>query len=80
MFFCIIAVAVEKSRLFSPSAIPTGRLTQQNANAAVETPTVIAVDIICNACIKLFHFYHQPYRNFDFMKEICLNLSLFFIV
>ena len=43
--FCVMAVTREKSRLVPLKAIPTGNPTPL-ANAAIETPPVITVDVI----------------------------------
>ena len=44
-FFRVIAVATEKNRLVPLNAIPTGKPVE-NANAAIETPSVITVDVL----------------------------------
>ena len=43
--FCVIVVAREKSMIISLNAIPTRRSTQF-ANAAIEMPSVITVDVM----------------------------------
>ena len=44
-YFCVMAVARERSRLVPPKATPTGNPTPL-ANAAIDIPPVINVDVI----------------------------------
>ena len=71
--FRVMTVAREKSRLVPLKAMPTGRPTPL-ANAAIEIPPVITVDVIrANQFI-----FCNPFTNFNFIKKKCLNSSEFF--
>ena len=72
--FCVIAVARERSRLVPLKAIPTGNPTPL-ANAAIEIPPVITVDVIRRVptvpviCIESFHFLGNLFMGFNFIKK-----------
>ena len=73
----VMAVARERSRLVP---MPTGRPTPL-AKAAVAIPPVITVDLINPVstmpviALNRFIFFGNSFTNFNFIKEICLNLS-----
>ena len=74
-----MAVARERSRLVPLKAIPTGNPTPL-ANAAIEIPPVITVDVIRPVStipvivLNRFIFFGNLLTNFNFIKKICLNL------
>ena len=80
--FCVMPVARERSSLVPLKEMPTANPTPLT-NAAIEIPPVITVDIInpvynsCN-CIELFHFFSNPFSDFNILKQICFNFSHFF--
>ena len=81
--FRVMTVARERSRLFPLKAMSTGRATPL-ANAAIEVLPVITVDVIrpvsAMPVIVLNHFifFSNLLKNFNFIKQICLNFSQFF--
>ena len=76
----VMAVARERSRLVPLRVMPTGRPTPL-AKAAVAIPPVITVDLINPVstmpviALNRFIFFGNSFTNFNFIKEICLNLS-----
>ena len=81
--FHVMIVARERSRLVPLKVMSTGRPTPL-ANAAIETPPVLTVDVIRLVStmpmivLNRFIFFCQPFKNFNFIKQICLNFSQFF--
>ena len=73
-----MTVARERSRLVSLKAMPTGR-PRPLANAAIETPPVITIDVIRSVSTMLvivlnrFIFFGNPFTEFNFIKQICLS-------
>ena len=65
-----MTVAREGSMLVPLTAMPTGRPTPL-ANAAMEIPPVITVDVIrpvsTMPVIVSFHFFGNPFTNFNFI-------------
>ena len=70
----------ERSRAVPLKTMATGQPTSL-ANAAVEIPPVITVDVIrpvsTMPVIVLNHlnFFGNPFTDFNFIKKICLNFS-----
>ena len=68
--FRMMTVARERSRLVPPRAMPTGRATQL-ANAVIEIPPVITVDVIRPVFLTLVIVLNR----FIFL-EICSQTSI----
>ena len=80
----MITVARERSKLVPLKAMPTGRPTPLT-NAAIEIPSVITVDVIKpvhNAfdCIESFHFFGNPFMDFNFIKKKMPQFQLIFVI
>ena len=79
-YFRVMTVARERSRAVPLKTMATGQPTPL-ANAAVEIPPVITVDVIrpvsTMPVIVLNHlnFFGNPFTDFNFIKKICLNFS-----
>ena len=77
-----MAVARERSRLVPLKAIPTGNPTPL-ANAAIDIPPVITVDVIRPVStipvivLNRFIFFGNLFTNFNFIKKICFNSGQF---
>ena len=77
-----MAVARERSRLVPLKAIPTGNPTPL-ANAAIDIPPVITVDLINPVytipviVINRFIFFGNPFTGLNFLKTKCLNFGQF---
>ena len=73
-----MTVARERSRLVPLKAMPTGR-PRPLANAAIEPPPVITIDVIRSVSTMLvivlnrFIFFGNPFTEFNFIKQICLS-------
>ena len=78
--FHLIAGAREQIRLVSLNAIPTGRLIPL-ANAVVESPPVIVVDVVRPVSRMLvivlnrLIYFCQQFTTVNFIKQICLYFS-----
>ena len=81
--FHLIAGAREQIRLVPLNAIRTGRLIPL-ANVVVESPPVIAVDVVrlvFRMLVIVLHrliFFCQQFTNVSFIKQIYLYVSYFF--
>ena len=80
--FCVIAVARERSTLVPLKAMPTGNPTSP-ANAAIEIPPVITVDVIkpvsTISAVILNRFIFLPIRSRNSISSSkCLNFNQFF--
>ena len=80
--FRVMAVARERSRFVPLKAIPTGNPTPL-ANAAIEIPPVITVDVIRAVStipvmvLNRFIFFGNLFTNFNFFRKMCLNFTQF---
>ena len=83
--FRVMAVARERNRLVQLKEISTGNPTPL-ANAAIEIPPVITVDVIRSVStipvivlsrFIFFFFFGNLFTNFNFIKKICLNFTQF---
>ena len=78
--FRVTAAGIEKC---PPYSITTGQPAPV-ANTAIETATVITVDVIrpvsstLATALNRFIFYGQPFRNFSFIKAYPSNSVNFF--
>ena len=79
--FRVVTVARERIRLVPLKAMPTSRPTPLE-NAAIKIPPVITVNVIRSVSTMpvivlnhLFFFFGNPFTNFNFIKQICLNFS-----
>ena len=78
-----MTVARERSRLVPPKAAPTGRPTPL-ANAAIEIPPVITVDVIRPVStmpviiLNRFFFFWQSVHKLQFNQEKMFQFQLIF--
>ena len=81
--FSVMTVVRERSRLVPLKTMPMGNPTPL-ANAAIDIPPVITVDVIRPVStipvivLNRFIYLAIHSRTSNFIKQICLNLSQFF--